>query len=167
MSSGDGEIIITASGGTGSYEYSIDGGISWSTSNAFTGLGEGSYTIAIRNEGCACEVIGNTVHLDGPEPPVIDYIWFVDPSGCGVDNGEIIVYASGDGTPLQYSIDGGDNWSLNNAFAGLAEGMYSVRVRYINGTCASEIAWVTLSAITNPKLQVLLQLMRHVLKEER
>ena len=146
----NGEIEIEASVGTGSLEYSIDGGLTWSNSNIFTGLAAGSYSIAVRVVGTTCETTGPSIHLDGPTAPTIDYVSSSDPSGCGIENGTISIFATGDGTALQYSIDGGLNWSLNNTFTGLGEGMYSILVRYFNGTCESDGVWIMLNGIDAP-----------------
>ncbi len=50
----NGTITIVASGGDGSYEYSIDGGSTWSTSATFENLAPNTYEIAIMDgTGCA------------------------------------------------------------------------------------------------------------------
>ena len=46
----NGTVTISASGGDSSvYEYSINGGASWQSSNTFSGLGAGTYTAAVRD----------------------------------------------------------------------------------------------------------------------
>jgi hypothetical protein len=48
----DGSITVTASGGTGTLEYNINGG-TFQSSNVFNGLGAGSYTVIVRDDnGC-------------------------------------------------------------------------------------------------------------------
>jgi hypothetical protein len=64
----DGTITISASGGTGTYEYSIDGGVNWITSGAFTALGCGTYDIKIRNDDGTCEVISTPITLSSSNP---------------------------------------------------------------------------------------------------
>jgi len=51
----DGSITITNTGGTMPYEYSIDGGTSYQSSNIFAGLVPGSYTVITRDAN-ACTV---------------------------------------------------------------------------------------------------------------
>src|SRR5206468_9167432 len=48
----DGSIVLTASGGTAPYSFSLDG-IVFQSSNSFSGLGGGFYTLTIRDaRGC-------------------------------------------------------------------------------------------------------------------
>ncbi len=55
--SADGSIIINASNGTQPYEYSIDGGQNFTTSNTFSNLNAGDYDIVIKdaNDDCTYE----------------------------------------------------------------------------------------------------------------
>ena len=55
-----------------------------------------------------------------------------NPTDCNVIDGAITITATGTGS-LQYSIDGGTNWQLNNTFSGLAAGTYNVFVRNTKG----------------------------------
>ncbi len=47
-----GSIVINASGGTGSYTYSIDNGDTYSQQNSFAGLGAGNYMVRVQSDGC-------------------------------------------------------------------------------------------------------------------
>ena len=54
-----GAITVTAGGGSGGYQYSINGG-AYQSSNSFTGLYAGTYTIAVRDaNGCTTTVARN------------------------------------------------------------------------------------------------------------
>ncbi len=50
----DGSITITGSGAGGAYEYSFDGGTTWTTSNVATGLSAGIYNLQIRDAATQC-----------------------------------------------------------------------------------------------------------------
>ncbi len=45
----NGTITIMASGGTGMFEYSVDGGMNWQSSHIFSGLSGGTYQISVRD----------------------------------------------------------------------------------------------------------------------
>jgi gliding motility-associated-like protein len=49
-----GSITITAAGGVPPYEYSINGGTTWQSSNAFTGLAAGTYNVMTRQPSTSC-----------------------------------------------------------------------------------------------------------------
>ncbi len=60
-SANDGEVIITASGGSTPYEYSIDAGLTWQSSNTFSNLqGNSTVVISVRNIEGTCH--DNRVH---------------------------------------------------------------------------------------------------------
>lgn len=64
----NGSISISASGGNGSYEYSINNGASWQASNTFGGLAAATYIAAVRDAGnpsntATCDVsVGQPAH---------------------------------------------------------------------------------------------------------
>jgi len=45
----NGTITVSAQGGSGNYDYSNDGGITWQASGSFTGLAEGDYEVKIKD----------------------------------------------------------------------------------------------------------------------
>ncbi|MBL4705338.1 MAG: T9SS type A sorting domain-containing protein, partial [Flavobacteriales bacterium] len=64
----DGAITITVSGGSGTYTYSIDGGVTYlSNGGIFTGLSVGSYQV-MENDG-NCPVTGSLLAISGPGVP--------------------------------------------------------------------------------------------------
>ena len=62
----------------------------------------------------------------------IDSIQATNPSNCGIADGEISVYASGDS--LEYSIDGGQIYQDSPTFSGLSEGLFTIFIREIMDT---------------------------------
>ena len=49
----NGSLTVTATGGVGQLEFSIDG-TNWQTSNVFSGLASGSYSVFVRNQDNSC-----------------------------------------------------------------------------------------------------------------
>ncbi len=55
-------LVITASGGAGSYEYSIDNGATWQTTDTFTGLTPGTYAVMVKDAfGCTSTAFNATI----------------------------------------------------------------------------------------------------------
>lgn len=69
----NGSITITAKGGTGSYEYTIDGGQNWHTENVFENLAPSTYQVAVRDAADTGNVTKfETVTITAKEKPSID-----------------------------------------------------------------------------------------------
>ena len=123
--------ISGASGGYGTYQYSVTGGTVWQPSGTFSNLMPGSYDVRIRDAANpACVMIINPA-LVITEPAVLGAAVASTNVTCfGANNGTITISspAGGYGT-YQYSVDGGATWSASGSFTGLAPGFYSVRIR--------------------------------------
>ncbi|MEM9895609.1 MAG: SprB repeat-containing protein, partial [Bacteroidota bacterium] len=119
---GDGGIQITASGGTGMYEYSVDGGTTWLQTPNFAGLDAGNYDVAVRDEnGCIAtqlEILSQPTKLSATLTEE-DLSCFDDASGM------ISITATGGTAPYQYSIDG-TNFQNSSDFMNLSAGSYQV-----------------------------------------
>ena len=145
----NGTITITASGGTGSYFYSIDGGTTLiNTSGVFTGLGPGSYDIFIIDTD-TCVAQGSTLTLTDPAGVSIANETSTDVSCSGNADGTINITASGGTAPLSYSIDGGTTFTnTTGSFTGLVTGTYDIVVQDNNGCTVSGSA-LTISEPTS------------------
>ncbi|MBK6966705.1 MAG: choice-of-anchor L domain-containing protein [Bacteroidales bacterium] len=66
----NGVITVNATGGSGSYQYSINNGSTWQTSNTFTGLAAGSYTILVRDPGSCYSPVSGSATIGSPTPIV-------------------------------------------------------------------------------------------------
>lgn len=135
----DGSITVSATGGTGgggsgTYQYSIDGGTTWQDSESFTELTAGNYPLSVRDKVTAnCVIDGETLIIT--EPTAIDFTTSQTNINCnGGNEGEIIISATGGeggagSASYEYSNDGGDNWQSSNTFSNLIAGDYSLSVR--------------------------------------
>ncbi len=136
-----GEIIIYASSHTGGpFEYSIDNGISWQSSNTFINLGGGSYTLRARELGNGETPWSfNPVEILDIAGPQITNITTI-PETNHTSNGEIVITATSTEDSLWYSIDNGQTYQYNNgSFTGLAAGIYICVVKDRYG-CEAEMA---------------------------
>lgn len=126
----DGQIEILAQGGTGTLQYSVNAGANFYIDNVITGLIAGvTYNIAVKDAN-GCTVSGSSIVLSQPDELIIDSTQVFPVSSCnGGSNGEIIIYAQGGTAPLQFSIDGGATYSLNNIFSALSAGTYWIMVK--------------------------------------
>ena len=142
------EINITASGGTGTIEYSIDNGYNYQDSGHFTNLAAGTYNIVIRDQN-NCQTAGGSVTINQPTLLVLDSVVSQNITGCyGNANGQIKIYAHGGTSPISYSIDNGNNYSSTNTFTNLDVGTYYPYIQDANG-CKDSAASVTLSQPTD------------------
>lgn len=132
----DGTITITVSGGTPPYVYSIDGGITFlSNGGIFTGLGGGSYSIAVKDNN-DCLTAGGTELITDPPGILFTSQTATDITCFGLTDGTITIGVSGGVPPYLYSIDGGATFQNNGgSYTGLGAGNYDVAVQDANG-CA-------------------------------
>ncbi|MBX2874681.1 MAG: SprB repeat-containing protein, partial [Saprospiraceae bacterium] len=132
----NGVIEIEVTGGNGSYEYSVNDGASWQSSNRFQDLPAGTFLIKVRQTDGACESSGSeVVNLQGPDSPRFIAVNSTPPTDCGLADGTITIEARGGTGPYGYSIDGGETWVAAKFFQSLAAGTYQAMVRNADGTC--------------------------------
>jgi len=146
-----GTITVTASGGTGNFEYSVDGGVNYQPGNLFTGLYAGPYVIIIRDDD-GCLSGDSTVNVNQPDELLItDYI-VTHTSECNdpINTGQIEIITATGGTPgYQYAITG---FALQASplFVDLNAGNYTITVQDANG-CE---AIIDTSVVINPAMSI-------------
>ena len=112
------------------YEYSIDGGMTWQSSNLFFDLPEGNYTIEVRDLTYnACQDNAQTA-ISAKNNPVILDTELIGMSDCITTDARFNMVT--DLADPEFSIDGGIEWQSSSEFSGLGEGNYSVIVRSIS-----------------------------------
>jgi len=137
----DGSIIINATGGTGTLQYSIDGGTTFQAGNSFTGLIAGVYNIVVQ-DGNNCQTT-STVTLTDPIAVVISNVSSTDPLCNAGTDGTITITATGGAGTLQYSIDGGATFQAGNNFTGLTAGVYNITVQDANNCSVTSTVTIT------------------------
>jgi len=129
----DGAIAITATGGSGVYSYSLDGGESVSSST-FSNLQAGSYEVeVVDDQGCSTTttaVVGNDI---GDLSATINVV----ESGCKTSEGTITINATGGDGSYTFSLDNGSS-TTDNVFSGLVSGSYEISYTDGNGCSESE-----------------------------
>ena len=131
-----GRIEIAATGGTPTYEYSIDNGTTFQSENIFTVANEGNYTILVRDGNGCTTTTTLTIDFDAE----IEYNLTKDDVVCeGDTDGKITVNITSNtaGNTLSYSIDGGATFQASPVFSGLAKGDYQIIIKKVKGvnTC--------------------------------
>lgn len=137
--------IITvngASGGVGPYQYSKNGGINWQSSNVFTGLATGSYTVVVKDAN-NCSSAPQIVFISQPAqptmPPVISGI-NISPQN-NVSSGTTVTLsatASNGPSSWNWTVKGGmpyvvlTSTSANPSFPLVSLGSYSVTLQTAN-----------------------------------
>ncbi|MBI5372473.1 MAG: SprB repeat-containing protein, partial [Sphingobacteriales bacterium] len=138
FSAADGTITMAAaSGGGGTYEYSVNGGTTWQAAPNFSGLTNASYDVRIRDAvNTSCVLVLNPA-LVLTQPVVLSAT--VTPANISVcnnsNNGSIVMSAAAGGTgSYQYTINGGAAWQAAPNFTNLTAATYDVRIRDANAT---------------------------------
>jgi len=140
----DGSVTLQVSGGSGSYEYSLDG-INYQAVASFPALAAGTYTISIRDKADNTCSTTLTTTISQPQVLAISLTSKTDVTGCnGNTNGSITVDATGGTATYTYSLDG-TAFSANNTFNGLQAGIYNkIIVKDVNG-CTTVLPAVTIT----------------------
>ena len=147
----DDDITVTASGGTGTLQYSIDGA-NFQMSNTFADRANGAYTIMVRDENGCTKTTSAIVAVN----TLLTTIEILNNITCAGDNdGRVQVNVAGGEAPYQYSLNSGA-FQMSNIFENLAPGNYSASVKDAQGfeqttstvTITSPVA-ITLNLTTN------------------
>lgn len=148
-----GRIILGATGGTGTYSYSLSGTVgTFQTSNIFANLTAGDYPVYVQDSNnCQARDNGNTVAVGEPDYPiVISDVQVIQGILCAGDNNAIITVDASGGQPyvgLQYKVSG-TSYQTNNEISGLGDGKYTVFVSDSRGKC--ETAWSSEITLVDP-----------------
>jgi hypothetical protein len=119
------------------YNYSIDGGMNFTTENIFSDLTPGEYFVVVEGEDGLC-FYEDTVYVDECTLTSID-VEATNVSSVVVANGSIVITPTSGLSPYLYSVDGGQNFEEDNEFYNLAVGNYNVVVQDASGACEYEV----------------------------
>lgn len=141
---GDGTLTLTANGGSGSYEYSLDGGTPQSSAD-FINITAGPHTATVRDVTTNC-TYSITVTLEAATPVTGFALSKTDVSCNGGSDGVITASMAtpapgvNDNPVYLYSLSGDAvrTPQQSNIFSGLAAGNYTVTVTSARGCTATE-----------------------------
>ncbi len=124
-----GIIVVTATGGTPGYQYTVDAG-TWGTSNILTGLTAGLHIVKVKDaNGC---IYTDSVTLTQPTPVHIDSVSLHKPSCNGGSDGSLTMHTSGGIAPYTYALGAG-TYGTASLFGGLTSGSYTLHVQDAHG----------------------------------
>jgi gliding motility-associated-like protein len=150
----DGQISISASGGTVPYEYSLNGGPT-QAGNQFLGLSAGTYLVSVFDDnGCvdtSSVTLVNTYAVVGSIDTVINVSCF------GGANGSVTVHLSSGIPPYNYSLNGG-SFGPSGTFASLTAGVYIIAGRDSKG-CTD---YITVTITQPAQLTALIDVVNNV-----
>ena len=133
----DGSANITGTGGTGPYQFAINGG-TYQTSSAFSNLCSGGYTVTIKDaNNCTATSLFTITTANGPSAIQVNPL----PATCnGLSNGSMTVVITGANGTVNYLLQPGAVTNTNGAFVGLSAGSYTVLATDASGCTISSIA---------------------------
>ena len=145
INSNSGSITVTPNGGSAPYNYSINNGLSYQTSNVFGNLSANTYTIYIIDSfGCS----GSTQAIVGNSSSFVISASGTSDNCSGSGIGSITINVIGGYSPYQYSTNGGLIFTspINNSSyyqGGITQGTYDVVVRDSSGCTATTQVVIT------------------------
>lgn len=139
--SNTGTITANGTGGVAPLTYSING-TTFQTSNFFTGINAGTYTLTVKDvNGCTNAISVIILSANAPAVSGIPASTF-----CNTNNGSITAIGTGGTPPLQYSING-STYQSASLFSNLANGVYTLYVKDANGCITSVSVTVPTTAL--------------------
>ena len=133
-----GSVVLSASGGSGQFEYSKDNGSTWQTSSTFSSLSGITYNFKSRDKNAtSCTSSTLTIDLSRSAPNAT--ITVTNVSCNGGSNGAIATSSPFGGNSGVYtvSINGSDYFSFPKTFTNLTSGSYTIYVKDYLGCVAS------------------------------
>ena len=130
----NGAFTLSATGGTGVYQYSIDGGLTFGSNSFFSNLSAATYSASVQDaNGCRSSFLPVGIS----EPSAIALSSSNTSVSCyGGNNGQLVAHATGGVGTYLYSLDGG-NYGSSNTFPNLRSGTYRLSVKDGN-TCVKQ-----------------------------
>jgi hypothetical protein len=121
----DGKITVSATGGTGPYDFSVNGG-TYQTGGEFSNLAPGIYSVWVKDANNCTQLIDVT--LEAANSTLSATFSATGDNQCATDNGSVTITPSGGQSPYQFQIDA-LGFGTTNVFTNLKSGQHSVIVK--------------------------------------
>ncbi|MDN4164262.1 gliding motility-associated C-terminal domain-containing protein, partial [Cytophagales bacterium LB-30] len=138
---GDGTLVISASGGSGNYTFTLtlpDNTEVTNTTGVFENLADGTYTYVVRDNSSQCQQTPGSINIIGTAGFGVSASDFIDPVCFGESSGSAIITLSGFGVG-EYSLDNGLTWTSFTSGNRVNElpplGTYNILVRVDEAGC--------------------------------
>lgn len=128
-----GVVELEASGGAGTFTYSINGR-DFQEEPIFTGLTAGNYAVTVM-DGIGCELV-ETIVVDLKSIHIEVSVEDQTDAGCGGSEGTITLSATGGEEPYAFNVDGG-TFSASPYLESLTAGSHLVEVQDVSGCVAT------------------------------
>jgi hypothetical protein len=146
----DGSISLTATGGVGTLQYSINNGATFQSSGIFTGLAAGTY-ICVVKDNAACRSYAQVVITQSPE---LLATAVTSPVSCFSENdGELQITSSGGTGFHSYSLNG-INYQSSSSFNNLTAGTYTVYIKDVTSCVKTISVLITQPQILNSTIEI-------------
>jgi SprB repeat len=133
-SASDGQITISAWGGTGTLQYSKDNGATFQSSGTISGLAAGTYQVVVRDaNGCTAT---SAVTIKAPSPITATIVSQTTADCSSSNKGSATIAGSGGVGLYHYSLDG-SAYQWSGTFNNLAAGLHWGLVKDNNGCTGS------------------------------
>ncbi|MNJ86960.1 bacterial transduction protein [compost metagenome] len=130
-----GSIQVTASGGTGIFQYAISPAYTYISSNTFNNLAAGTYSIKVKDQN-GCEVTLTNITVTQPAVALTAIVNGTPETCDGLDDGTITIIPSGGTAPYFTSLNSNNpaNFTPTLTYTGLIGGrQYTVYIKDANG----------------------------------
>ncbi len=141
---GDAFLTITASGGLGNLQYSIDGGNTYSTTSDYQGIAPGTYQVIVK-DGSDCEKDGGFFTITEPSALTLSAVIDQNESCFGSEDAQVSAFVSGGNPPYTFQLNGLNDQIDDGVYEDLASGDYVVTVTDANG-CTDTTDTLNISA---------------------
>ena len=140
----DGQMTMNVAGGTGTYMYSVDNGATFQSSNNFTNLTAGSYTIKAKDSNGCLAVTSPTVSVANGTQVTIFSLAKNNADCKGTSTGDIFIRPDIGTRPFTYSANNGATFQVDSFFKNIPAGIYPLKIKDANG-CLSATTNLTIN----------------------